>query len=400
MFITRCIPLVVLLMLSAPTLLSSADNDLRSLRISFYDQEVEFTYDEGLTYPHRIRIEELALRRLYNALDRRPYIEFLRSAQTHARALKLNDWLYAQLLSEALANLYGEQQDAPIVVYTTYFFLAKSGYDVRLTYRDREIYVNAYTQDVIYEVPLIQENGRKYANLSAPPGTGGQGRSMYLLNQQPNPQGRSFSFELNEWPELLNDSRERSIAFQYRGRTYELPVRYQAGLARLLESYPLVNEYWYLDAPLSPELERTLVPQLGHMLQGLNTRQQLELLVAFTRSGFSYRDDKRAFGGNKPMIPDELFFYPYSDCEDRSALFYALVKVLLDLPMVVIAYDDHLTIAVAAPGVQGDVVKYEGKSFLFCDPTGPQESSEIGQIPKGYEDRSFEIIGYHKGADQ
>ncbi|MEL6836916.1 MAG: hypothetical protein AAFP77_28190 [Bacteroidota bacterium] len=400
MFFTRCIPIVALLILSAPALLSSAEEDLRFLQLSFYDQEVELTYREGITYPHRIRIEELALRRLYNALERRPYTEFLRSAQALAEQLKLNDWLYAQLLNEALADLYGSDIRSPIVVYATYFLLAKSGYDVRITYRDQELYLNAYTSDVIYEIPVIEEGGRKYANISAPPGVGGNGRSMYLLNQRPNPQGRSFRFQLDEWPLLLADSRERYIAFQYRGRTYELPVRYQAGLAQLLASYPLVSEYWYLDAPLSPELERTLVPQLRRMMQGLGTREKLELLVAFTRSGFSYRDDKTAFGENKPMIPDELFFYPFSDCEDRSALFYALVKVLLDLPMIVIAYDDHLTVAVSAPGVSGDIVKYEDESFLFCDPTGPQESSEIGRIPSGYEKKSFEIIGHYRGGNR
>ncbi len=291
MFFTRCISILALLMLSAPVLLSSADADLRSLQLSFYDQEVELTYREGITYPHRVRIEELALRRLYNALERRPYTEFLQSAQAIAQELRLNDWLYAQLIGEALADLYDKDVRNPIVVYSTYFFLAKSGYDVRLTYRDQDIYVNAYTSDVIYEIPVIQEGGRKYANISAPPGVGGNGRSMYLLNQQPNPEGRSFRFQLDQWPQLLKDSRERSIAFQFQGRTYELPVRYQAGLAQLLASYPLVNEYWYLDAPLSPELKRTLIPQLRRMMQGLEIRDKMELLVALTRSGFSYREE-------------------------------------------------------------------------------------------------------------
>ena len=47
------------------------------------------------------------------------------------------------------------------------------------------------------------------------------------------------------------------------------------------------------------------------------------------------------------MIPDEVLHYPVSDCEDRSALYFALVRDLLNLPVVAIAYNDHLSVAVA-----------------------------------------------------
>lgn len=397
MFITRCITISVLLIGVASTPLSAAA-PLRSLQVQFYDQSIVLDYQEGLAYPHEVRIEELALRRLFRQFERRPYVAFLESVQEKARSLDLNDWLYAELLNEALAKLYEQDRQSPEVTYATYFMLAKSGFDVRLTYREKQIYVNVFTEDVIYEIPVIEENGRKYANISDGGRTSSPGRSMYLLDQQPNPNGRAFGFQINRWPLILTETKGRNIAFQFRGHTYEIPVQYQAGRARLLERYPLVSESWYLDAPLSPELQQTLVPQLRRLMQGQDLQTSLELLVAFTRSGFVYQDDKQAFGTNKPMVSDELFYYPYSDCEDRCALFYALVKVLLDVPMIVIAYDDHLTVAVAAPGIRGDTVKYDGKSFVFCDPTGPQASAEIGRIPQGYEERSFEVIGYFPGS--
>lgn len=396
MFFTRCIILIALFCWGA-TESPAATSNLQTLRLSFYDQEVELDYQEGLRYPHQIRVEELALRRLYAEMERRPHGDFLRSLQSQAETLALNDWLYAELLRQALSALYQTQVNSPVVIYATYFFLSKSGYDVRLTYREQQLHVNVYTEDTIYEVPMIQEGGRKYANISISGPASRQSRSMYLLDHEPNPTGRAFSFELDRWPLLMNESRERTVSFQFDGRTYELRLRYQSGLARLLEGYPLVDEYWYLDAPISRELHETLVPQLRRLMRGRSLRECLELLAAFTRSAFVYKDDKQAFGANKPMVPDELFFYPFSDCEDRSALFYALAKVLLDLPMIVIAYDDHLTLAVAAPSLRGDMVKYKGKSFLFCDPTGPQNSSEIGRIPQGYENQSFEVIGYYPG---
>jgi hypothetical protein len=122
----------------------------------------------------------------------------------------------------------------------------------------------------------------------------------------------------------------------------------------------------------------------------------LEVLVSLTRSGFRYQEDTKYFGRSKPMVPEELFSYPYSDCEDRSALFYALVRELIDLPMVVIAYDDHLSVAVAADRVEGDNFSFQGRRYVFCDPTGPANSSVIGRIPPGYEKAKFQIIGQYK----
>lgn len=368
-----------------------------TVAFDFYDQAVELFVPADFVYTRQVRIEEMSLRSLYREFERRPYQSLLKELQAKSSTLKLNDWLFAQLLRQALQAIYQKPPGDALVEYSTYFLLAKSGYDVRLTYRDQLLHVNVYTNDVLYEIPLIQDGDRQYANISTGIRVENMGRSMYLLDQAPQPDGRAFSFLMNTWPALLQESEPRSVFFQYRGRTRELNVRYNPGLARLLENYPLVDEHWYMDAPISEALQTSLLPQLQEMLVGKNQRESLELLVAFTRSAFVYKDDKEVFGKNKPMVADELFYYPFSDCEDRSALFYALVKALLQLPMIVIAYEDHLSIAVSAPGLKGDAVTYNGQVYVFCDPTGPQNSSEIGMIPPGYEDQTFEILGSFTG---
>lgn len=363
----------------------------------FYDQKLELYVPDNFVYPYQLRIEEMALRSLYQEFERRPYQSLLTDLQEKASRLQLNDWLFSQLIRQGLQAIYKKKAGDPIVEYATYFLLAKSGYDVRLTYRDKLLQVNVYTTDVLYEIPLIQDGSRQYANISSGVRATNMGRSMYLLDQAPQSRGRVFSFLMKRWPAVLNSSEARSAVFQYRGHSQEINFRYNPGLAVLLKNYPLVDEHWYMEAPLSKALEATLIPQLRQLLKGKTPRESLEYLVAFTRSAFVYKDDKIVFGTNKPMVADELFFYPFSDCEDRSALFYALVKTLLELPMIVIAYEDHLSIAVAAPGLIGDAVTYNDQVYVFCDPTGPQNSSEIGRIPPGYEDQTFEILGSFTG---
>jgi hypothetical protein len=119
-------------------------------------------------------------------------------------------------------------------------------------------------------------------------------------------------------------------------------------------------------------------------------------LVSFTRSSFQYREDKDYFGYSKPMIADEVFHYPFSDCEDRSALFFRLVKETVDLPMIIVAFPDHLTIGVALDEEIGEPISYRGRNYYICDPTGPVNSTDIGVFPNGYRNSDFEIIGNYK----
>jgi hypothetical protein len=134
------------------------------------------------------------------------------------------------------------------------------------------------------------------------------------------------------------------------------------------------------------------LPQFQEILKNKTEKEALEILASFTRSAFQYKNDNDYFGKNKPMIGDEVFYYPYSDCEDRSALFYYLVNELLRLPMIVIAYDDHLTIAVATSRSLGDAIYFKNKKYYICDPTGPSNSEKIGKAPVGYTHQKFEIL--------
>ncbi|MFK8010229.1 MAG: hypothetical protein AB8H03_28000 [Saprospiraceae bacterium] len=81
-----------------------------------------------------------------------------------------------------------------------------------------------------------------------------------------------------------------------------------------------------------------------------------------------------------------------SDGEDRSALFSYLVNELLHLPMIVIAYDDHLTIVVATTRSIGKPICFENRKYFIYDPTEPYNSKKIGDAPIGYKYSSFEIL--------
>jgi hypothetical protein len=92
----------------------------------------------------------------------------------------------------------------------------------------------------------------------------------------------------------------------------------------------------------------------------------------FTRYAFLYERDTDVFGREKRFSPEETLLYDYSDCEDRAALFFCLVKEIYNLPMIVLVYPKHVSIAVEFEKPIGQTIVYNGKKYTVCEPT-PKE---------------------------
>ncbi|MCP3931061.1 MAG: hypothetical protein GY705_18415 [Bacteroidetes bacterium] len=377
-------------LLAAPAF---AEN-IQVVAISFYSERIEFMFSDDLILNKQIATEEQSMLEYYNALEGTAYQMILDQFEHQRIQLQLNDWLYFQLMYqtiESILNKYSSLQKT----LTCWFLLTKAGFDTRLSYHDGEAFLNVFSQDELFEVPMIEESGRTFINISSLLTGKGKQKVLYLLNFAPNIDGKAFSFVLRELPNFRPVPTSRTLEFYYNNDWYRMQISADRNLIDIMNLYPFIAENEYFEIPLSGTLATTLLPKLRKLISNKSDREALELLVAFTRSAFTYKDDKDYFGHSKPMIAEEVFHYPYSDCEDRSALFFILVKELLDLPMIVIAYEDHLTIGVAMAQGQGDAIHFNDKKYYICDPTGPVNSSIIGKFPPGYANRPFEIIGQY-----
>jgi len=89
-------------------------------------------------------------------------------------------------------------------------------------------------------------------------------------------------------------------------------------------------------------------------------------LINFVQTAFDYKTDGDQFGYEKPFFVDELFYYPYSDCEDRAVLYSYLVRTLMGLDVVLLEYPNHMATAVCFDeNIDGDYVTVGGKNILF-----------------------------------
>lgn len=394
-----CLPFCLLLVCGLGTAthppLATPSLDIRSFTIQFFEDQIQVDYAANMLIEEPAKLDNSSIDRVYHQLASLPLEVLLNSLLARKAEYQLNDFLFYKLVRNSLAAIYGGKSYRAREI-SLFVLLAKAGYDVRLTYRNNRAYVNVHTNDELFEVPIIDYNGRTYANISCLNGECSGRQSLYIYRRHPNPQGKAFGFKLEQWPTLSAQPIARPLEFNYHGAKQQLEIEFDQTMVDIMADYPFIHEYCYLETPLSPTLSASLLPSLRKLIAPLSEQEQLELLASFTRSAFVYKEDHEFFGRSKPMVPEEVFSYAFSDCEDRSALFFALVRDLLDTPMAVVAYEDHLTVAVASDHIPGDSFSYNGRRYVFCDPTGPSGSSRIGEIPPGYEDEAFQIIGQYR----
>src|SRR5690606_3296342 len=111
------------------------------------------------------------------------------------------------------------------------------------------------------------------------------------------------------------------------------------------------------------------IPMLKEQVDGISTEKGVDYLMRFTRQAFEFEDDRVTFGREKRMSPEETLLNSSSDCDDRTALFFYLVKEIYDLPMVTLRYPTHVAIAVRLDKPVGHSIAYDGYHYTICEPT-------------------------------
>ncbi len=384
--------LTTLLLLSWSLMANAA---IKTVQVDFYSEQLSIEYQSEIILPGLLIAEDIDLMDYYKRMENAPFQLMLKSLALHKKQYELNDWLYYQLLSATIDKIF--KRDGPLKKgVTLWFFLTKSGYDTRLSYLDNDIYIYAWSEDEIFETPMIIDEEKRFINLSSINNSKESPSQLKLLLFRPGSGGKVFSFKMESLPQLSAVSKTKEVQFKVNERTYKIAFNMDATLFEIMKDYPAISEKEYFNIPMSEVTYTSLIPKLRFMVKDKSVFEALSILVAFTRTGFEYKDDNEIFGRSKPMIAEELFHYRYSDCEDRSALFYYLVKEILDLPMLIIAYPDHLTIAVASEEINGLPFHFDGLKYYICDPTGPVGSNIIGVPPNGYENVAFEVLGTYR----
>ncbi len=272
--------------------------------------------------------------------------------------------------------------------------MVKSGYDARLTIADGRIIFYVYNDEDISDIPYLEYENKKFMCLNY------HDYAQADLNKVP-PYGmigipeatKSFSYKVTRLPDFKpTNFAEKLLTFKYKQKTYHFNLKRNPDLEALFTNYPGVDFEAYFNIPLSKETYSSLIPVLKKNLKGMKQKKGIDYLMRFTRYAFLYEDDHDHFGKEKRLSPEETLFAAYSDCDDRAALFFYLVKEIYDLPMITLLYPTHLTIAVQLDKPVGEPIMYKGQAYSICEPTPQAEKLNIGQLGSKYKHVPYQVV--------
>ena len=307
-------------------------------------------------------MREKAVADAYEAMCKADYKPLLADCRQLKKDLKLNDcgvFLFVRDVSNALCA------DAHASVVMQQFLLNELGYKSKMARRaDRDqMLLFVATDCKMYGRPYFTKDGLNYYNLTS------DETCQFYMCQEDSPKAKSsIDMQITNAP-LLNSGMVNSVHKNGAG-TVAVSVDVPKSLMLFYKSMPQCDYSVYVNAKVNPAVADRLLSSLAPIVEGKSETEAANLLINFVQTGFKYATDQEQFGYEKPFFVEELFYYPYCDCEDRSVLYSYLVRNLLKLDVVLLDYPNHIATAVCFnENVSGDFVTVEGKKYIVCDPT-------------------------------
>ncbi len=364
------------------------------LQFDFYGHTVTIPFDATLNIRYTTTPSGESIRSFYDAINRGHYRPVINALLAFKKQYELNDWFYYQLIRKTAEQVAPKADNYPRYTLYKWFLLGKSGYDTQLGLCKDQLIFYVYSNDNLYDIPYYVHDGKQYVCLNKHDYT-----TLNLLTDPIYPAGISipegkiaFSYKVTQMPDFTpGDYSEKDLDFSYNNKQYHFKLKVNPQVENIFNNYPVVDYEEYFNIPLSKETYGSLIPALKKNTAGMHQRQGVDYLMRFTRNSFLYEDDKKNFGKEKRLSPEQTLLYKYSDCDDRAALFFYLVKEIYNLPMIAVVYPTHVTIAVGFDKPIGNTIEYNGRKYSVCEPTPQAKDLAIGEVPSAYKHTGFQV---------
>ena len=330
-------------------------------------------------------MRENAIADAYEAMCKADYKALVDDCRKVKKELNLNDWGIFLFVREASKTLCTDENAAVVMQQ---FLLNELGYKSKMARRaDRNqmlLFVAADCQ--VYGHPYFTKDGLNYYNL-----TSNESCQFYMC-QEDSPKAKSkLNMQVNHAP-ALNAGMVNTV-HKNRSGSVAVSVDVPKSLMEFYGSMPQCDYSVYVNAEVNPSVASKVLSTLAPLVNGKSEAEAANLLINFVQTGFQYATDQEQFGYEKPFFVEELFYYPYCDCEDRSVLYSYLVRNLLKLDVVLLDYPNHIATAVCFnENVSGDFVTVGGKKYVVCDPT--YIGASIGKAMPQFKNVAAKVLKY------
>lgn len=321
----------------------------------------------------------------YEAMFGTEYKALLKDCKQIATEMNLNDWGVFTLI-EAVANAFCSSANESVVMQQ--FLLNEMGYKAKMARKadENKMMLFVATDCQIYGHPYMQQGNLTYYYIN-----GTQPCAFYMCPKDAPSAKNALKMRFQSAPDF--EGATVASTHQAKGSSAKVVVEVPKALMDFYKTYPQCDYSVYVTAPVNAEVSSELLSSLKPYIAGKSEAEAANILINFVQTGFEYATDDEQFGYEKPFFVEELFYYPYCDCEDRSILYSYLVRNLLGLDVVLLDYPDHIATAVRFnENVGGDYLMVGGQKYTVCDPT--YIGATIGMTMPAYKSVSAKVLKY------
>ncbi len=361
----------------------------------FYGDKMEFSLGASDRVDFKDTLSPETINSFYERISAAGYEPVVNALLSYKKLHNPDDWVYYQLIRKTAQAISPKEENYERYTLYKWFLLCRSGYNATLNIIGNKLLFYVQNDEDIYDIPYFTFNNKKFICLNY------HDYGFHVdfdSNRQNNVAisipgaDKGFSYKLTQLPDFRPENYyEKDLEFSYHDVNYHFRVKMNEEVKKMFTNYPVADYQLYFNAPLSSETYNTLIPQLRNNIRGLSVKNGVDYLMHFTREALAYQTDKENFGREKHLSPEQTLLYEHSDCEDRAALFYYLVKEIYNLPMIVLAFPHHLTIAVKFDKPVGTPIVFNGDTYSVCEPTPQAEDLPIGGLARDLKTTSYEV---------
>lgn len=369
----------------------------QDVTINFYGKKLYFKVDEKL----RVKVngtKESDVSDYFKeiAKHRDESASLWQQIDSYVKSMGLNEWGYFCILRDLSENII-EDVDSR-VLFNFYMLRNEGDFKVRVARgkssnklvllaaidNNKEVYS--------YTFFSLDESDGKQLKYYLVYGGGSAQESIYTYDfSEQDKDMKQIGLDFNNTLNMGSCDLKRELEFAKIDTKIELP--YNSAHIAYLNDVPMTIFPIYFASPISIEAQQIFNAKLNEIKQQYSPVQFIDIMLNFVQTAFEYKTDEQQFGYEKYFYPEEVIAYPYSDCEDRSALFAWLVMSYTDAKVIGLQYEGHLATAVCFgddTDVTGDMFSYRGKKYYVCDPT--YINASIGMTMPQFKDKMPKII--------
>lgn len=361
-----------------------------SVVIRFYG--VDMTFDVPLNLRIEAKgIKEKQVAEYYATLSQNDTNHILQHQLDQAvDRMGLNGWGYFILLRFISEKLFDNADNR---VLFTFYMMHSHGFKARVgrgTKSDRLLLLLALDNSKeVYSSTFFRINDCKFYVVY---GNGFRRESVYSYDEKADLSGlKEIGLDFTKTLSIAECDKSRKLHLAKADIDIELP--YSTAHLSYYDEIPTTVFPIYFNTAVSNEAEAVLSKTFASLSKQYNKVQLVDIILNFVQTAFAYKIDEQQFGREKYFYPEEVIGRPYSDCEDRSALFGWLVGHFIGYDVIGVLYSDHLVTAVCFGDdaqVEGKSISYGGKRYVVCDPT--YRNAPIGTVMPRFVNEPFEIV--------